>query len=182
MLRFSIPYLITCFLQSCYELADLLIVGRFNGADSVSAVSTGSQMTHLVTVTIVGLTTGITVTISHAIGARRMGKVQRQIGQSIRLFAFVAVIATIALTAGADPLLRLLSTPPEAFSQAHDYVTICFFGTPFIVAYNVISAIFRGFGDSRCISSPSPDCSTWDSTSRSSAAHTCKRQAPRSPR
>lgn len=84
MLRFSIPYLITCFLQSCYELADLLIVGRFNGADSVSAVSTGSQMTHLVTVTIVGLTTGITVTISHAIGARRMGKVQRQIGQSIR--------------------------------------------------------------------------------------------------
>lgn len=149
MLRFSIPYLITCFLQSCYELADLLIVGRFNGADSVSAVSTGSQMTHLVTVTIVGLTTGITVTISHAIGARRMDKVQRQIGQSIRLFAFVAIIATIALTASADPLLRLLSTPLEAFSQAHDYVTICFFGTPFIVAYNVISAIFRGFGDSR---------------------------------
>lgn len=149
MLRFSIPYLITCFLQSCYELADLLIVGRFNGADSVSAVSTGSQMTHLVTVTIVGLTTGITVTISHAIGARRMDKVQRQIGQSIRLFAIVAIIATIALTASADPLLLLLSTPPEAFSQAHDYVTICFFGTPFIVAYNVISAIFRGFGDSR---------------------------------
>lgn len=149
MLRFSIPYLIACFLQSCYELVDLLIVGRFNGADSVSAVSTGSQMTHLVTVTIVGLTTGITVTISHAIGARRMGKVQRQIGQSIRLFAFVAIIATIALTASADPLLHLLSTPPEAFSQAHDYVTICFFGTPFIVAYNVISAIFRGFGDSR---------------------------------
>ena len=83
MLRFSIPYLITCFLQSCYELADLLIVGRFNGADSVSAVSTGSQMTHLVTVTIVGLTTGATVTISHAIGAKRMDKVQRQIGQSI---------------------------------------------------------------------------------------------------
>ena len=149
MLRFSIPYLITCFLQSCYELADLLIVGRFNGADSVSAVSTGSQMTHLVTVTIVGLTTGITVTISHAIGARRMDKVQRQIGQSIRLFAIVAIIATIALTASADPLLLLLSTPPEAFSQAHDYVTICFLGTPFIIAYNVISAIFRGFGDSR---------------------------------
>lgn len=149
MLRFSIPYLITCFLQSCYELADLLIVGRFNGADSVSAVSTGSQMTHLVTVTIVGLTTGITVTISHAIGARRMDKVQRQIGQSIRLFAFVAIIATIALTASVNPLLHLLSIPSEAFSQAHDYVTICFFGTPFIVAYNAISAIFRGFGDSR---------------------------------
>ncbi|MDD6461383.1 MAG: MATE family efflux transporter [Bifidobacteriaceae bacterium] len=149
MLRFSIPYLITCFLQSCYELADLLIVGRFNGADSVSAVSTGSQMTHLVTVTIVGLTTGVTVTISHAIGARRMDKVQRQIGQSIRLFALVAIIATVILIACADPLLRLLSTPPEALSQAHDYVTICFLGIPFIVAYNVISAIFRGFGDSR---------------------------------
>ena len=149
MLRFSIPYLITCFLQSCYELADLLIVGRFNGADSVSAVSTGSQMTHLVTVTIVGLTTGVTVTISHAIGAKRMNKAQRQIGQSIRLFALVAIIATIILAICADPLLRLLSTPPEAFSQAHDYVTICFLGTPFIVAYNVISAIFRGFGDSR---------------------------------
>ena len=149
MLRFSIPYLITCFLQSCYELVDLLIVGRFNGADSVSAVSTGSQMTHLVTVTIVGLTTGVTVTISHAIGAKRMNKAQRQIGQSIRLFALVAIIATIILATCADPLLRLLSTPPEAFSQAHDYVTICFLGTPFIVAYNVISAIFRGFGDSR---------------------------------
>ncbi len=149
MLRFSIPYLITCFLQSCYELVDLLIVGRFNGADSVSAVSTGSQMTHLVTVTIVGLATGVTVTISHAIGAKRMDKVQRQIGQSIRLFTLVAIIATIILATCADPLLRLLATPPEAFSQAHDYVTICFLGTPFIVAYNVISAIFRGFGDSR---------------------------------
>ena len=149
MLRFSIPYLIACFLQSCYELADLLIVGRFNGADSVTAVSTGSQMTHLVTLTIVGLTTGTTVTISHAIGARQPEKVQRQIGQSIRLFATVALAATIILTACTDPLLRLLSTPAEAFSQAHDYVLICFLGIPFIVAYNVISAIFRGFGDSK---------------------------------
>ena len=63
--------------------------------------------------------------------------------------AVVAIIATIILATCADPLLRLLTTPPEAFSQAHDYVTICFLGTPFIVAYNVISAIFRGFGDSR---------------------------------
>lgn len=149
MLRYSIPYLISCFLQSCYELADLLIVGRFNGADAVTAVSTGSQMTHLVTLTIVGLTTGTTVTISHAIGARNPARARRQIGQSIRLFALVALVATVGLAAATDPLLRLLSTPAEAFAQAHSYVLICFCGIPFIVAYNVASAIFRGFGDSR---------------------------------
>ena len=61
MLLFSLPYLLSYFLQTLYGLADLLIAGQFNGADVLSAVSIGSQFMHMLTVTIVGLAMGTTV-------------------------------------------------------------------------------------------------------------------------
>ena len=70
MLRFSLPYLLACFLQTFYGLADLFITGQFNGADAITAVSVGSQVTHMLTVIIVGRAMGATVTISRAVGAR----------------------------------------------------------------------------------------------------------------
>ena len=149
MLRFSLPYLLSCFLQTFYGLADLFITGRYNGADTITAVSVGSQVTHMLTVVIVGLAMGATVTISRAVGARDQRRAEKTIGSTISLFALFAVGTTVLLLLAAEGILSLLSTPAEAFSQARSYLTICFVGIPFITAYNVISSVFRGLGDSK---------------------------------
>lgn len=149
MLRFSLPYLLACFLQTFYGLADLFITGQFNGSDTITAVSVGSQVTHMLTVIIVGLAMGATVTISRAVGANDRRGAEKTMGNTISLFAVFAVGATVILLLSVRGILSLLQTPEEAFSQAQSYLIICFAGVPFITAYNVISSILRGLGDSK---------------------------------
>ena len=149
MLRFCVPYLIASFLQSFYGLADLFITGQFNGAASISAVSIGSQVMHMLTVVLVGLAMGTTVTISRAVGAKDEDGVRYGIGSTISLFAIVAVILTAALLLLTNVIISALSTPAEAVGQTRQYLLICFAGVPFIIAYNVISSIFRGLGDTK---------------------------------
>lgn len=149
MLRFSIPYLISCFLQTFYGLADLYIIGRFNGATTLTAVAVGSQLMHMLTVIIVGLSMGVTVAISRAVGAKDKERAGIIIGNTVLFFACFAVLLTILLVFKTEPILKALSVPPEAFMEASDYVFICFVGIPFITAYNVFCSIFRGLGDTR---------------------------------
>lgn len=149
MILFSLPYLLSYFLQTLYGLADLLIAGRFNGADVISAVSIGSQVMHMVTVMIVGLAMGTTVMIGRFVGAEDEDGIRRAIGNTITLFAMIAALATCALLGLTQPIVQLLSTPPEAVPGALAYLRICFAGIPFIVAYNILSSIFRGMGDGR---------------------------------
>lgn len=149
LIRFSLPYLLSCFLQTFYGMADLFITGQYNGANSISAVSIGSQLMHMLTVILVGLAMGSTVAISHAIGAKRQKDVSQSIGNTVTLFLLVSIVLTMLLELLNGHILRLISTPPEAMSEAQAYLVICFAGIPFITAYNVISSIFRGIGDSK---------------------------------
>lgn len=149
LLLFSVPYLFSCFLQTFYGLADLFITGRFNGAASISAVSIGSQVTHMLTVIVVGLTMGTTVMISRAVGSQDKKLAARAIGSTVNLFTAFAVVSTVVLLFAVDGIISVLSTPAEAVSQTRSYLLICFLGCPFITAYNVISSIFRGLGDSK---------------------------------
>lgn len=149
LIRFAIPYFVACFLQSFYGLADLYIVGQFRGSSAISAVSVGSQVIHMVTVIIVGLVMGTTVFLGKAIGGNDKKALAKGIGNTISLFAFVAVLMTIVFTVLTPMILRAMSIPTEAYAEAKDYLHICFLGIPFITAYNVISGIFRGLGDTR---------------------------------
>ena len=149
LLRFSLPYLLSCFLQTFYGLADLFVIGRFYGAGSITGVSVGSQVMHMLTVVIMGLAMGTTVSISRAAGAGDEKQIRAAIGQTVRIFAVTAVILTAVLTAGTRLVVNILSTPPEAESEAFRYLLICFAGVPFVIAYNVLSAIFRGLGDTK---------------------------------
>lgn len=146
---FSLPYLLSYFLQTLYGMADLFIIGQFNGVDSITAVSVGSQVMHMLTVMIVGLAMGSTVMIGQAIGAGQKKDASNTIGNTISLFMLVAVIATGLLLALVKPIVGAMSTPAEAVSGTVIYLTICFIGIPFITAYNIISSIFRGLGDSK---------------------------------
>lgn len=147
--RFSLPYLLSSFLQTFYGLADLFITGQFNGADTITAVSVGSQITHMLTVVIVGLAMGTTVTIGHGIGAKKEERVAKTVGNTVTLFAAFAVLLTLILILCLDGIVAVVSTPAEAVEQTKEYLLVCFAGVPFITAYNVISSIFRGMGDSK---------------------------------
>lgn len=149
MVMFSLPYLLSYFLQTLYGLADLLIAGQYNGADVISAVSIGSQVMHMLTVMIVGLAMGTTVMIGRFVGAEDARGIRRSIGNTITLFIAVAAAATALLLLLVRPIVSILSTPPEAVAGAMSYLRICFAGIPFIVAYNILSSIFRGMGDSK---------------------------------
>ena len=149
LLRFSGPYLVASFLQTFYGLADMFITGQYNGAGTISAVAVGSQVMHMLTVVIVGLAMGSTVSISHAVGAKDGPRTARSVGNSVTLFAAVAAASTVLLLMGLNLILRLLAVPPEAYEEARRYLFICFAGVPFIIAYNVISSIYRGLGDTK---------------------------------
>ena len=149
LLVFSVPFFISYFLQTVYGLADLFIIGQFNGADVITAVSVGSQVMHMITVFIVGLSMGSTVMISRAVGARAPEKTARAIGNTVTLFMAVSVVFTVVLLLLVNPIVSLMSTPPESVEQTRTYLRICFSGIPFITAYNVLGSVFRGLGDSR---------------------------------
>lgn len=149
LVYFSLPFLFSCFLQVLYGLADLFIIGRFNGTASITAVSIGSQIIHMLTVMIVGLAMGVTVSIGRAFGARNKKETSRAIGNTIVLFAVGAAVLTAFLLMFVRPITALMSTPGEAVDGTIVYLTICFAGIPFITAYNVLGSVFRGLGDSR---------------------------------
>lgn len=146
---FSLPYLLSYFLQTLYGLADLFIVGQFDGVASTTAVSIGSQVMHMLTVMIVGLAMGTTVNIGRAVGARDSQKASKVVGNTTVLFVGVSVVLAVVLLVQVQPIVRVMSTPAEAVEGTARYLTICFIGIPFITAYNVIASIFRGLGDSK---------------------------------
>lgn len=146
---FSLPYLLSYFLQTLYSLADLFIVGQFDGVASTTAVSIGSQVMHMLTVMIVGLAMGTTVNIGRAVGARDSQKASKVVGNTTVLFVGVSVVLAVVLLVLVQPIVRVMSTPAEAVEGTVRYLTICFIGIPFITAYNVIASIFRGLGDSK---------------------------------
>lgn len=149
MLAFAVPYLIACFLQSFYGMADLFITGWFNGAAPVTAVSIGSQVTHFLTIVTIGLVMGCTISISRSLGGKRMKEVSVYIGNTISLFTVFAFLFTTILFLSLDAILSLLATPLEALEDTQHYLRICFAGYPFIIAYNVLAGIFRGLGDTK---------------------------------
>ena len=146
---FSLPYLLSYFLQTLYGLADLFIIGQFEGVASTTAVSIGSQVMHMLTVMIVGLAMGSTVCIGQAVGAGDKKRASAAIGNTVTLFMLLSVVITALLLALVRPIVSVMSTPAEAADGTRAYLTICFIGVPFITAYNIISAIFRGLGDSK---------------------------------
>ncbi|MBQ4307301.1 MAG: MATE family efflux transporter [Lachnospiraceae bacterium] len=149
LIRFSVPYLIACFLQTFYGLADLFITGLFNGAAVITAVAVGSQIMHMVTVVIAGMVMGSTVAIARAAGAGKDREAGAAVASSALVFSVIALLSAALLLILEGALLRCLATPAEAYPDAFRYCRITFAGVPAIVAFNVISGIFRGVGDTR---------------------------------
>ena len=149
LLFFSLPYLLSFFLQTLYGMADLLIIGQFGSVADTTAVSVGSQVMHMLTVMIVGLAMGATVNIGQAVGGKDSRKAALFTGNTVTLFMGLSLVLTFLLLILRSAIVSAVSTPADAAMGTVDYLTICFIGIPFITAYNIISAVFRGMGDSK---------------------------------
>ncbi len=149
LLYFSLPYMLSFFLQTLYGMADLFIIGQFHDTACITAVSIGSQTMHMLTVMIVGLAMGATVTIGRAVGEGNGKKAANIIGNAATVFLLGALILMAALLLFVGPIVSVMSTPDQAVLGTRRYLTICFLGIPFITAYNVLSSVFRGLGDSK---------------------------------
>ena len=147
--RFMLPVLGALILQAAYGAVDLLVVGRFGSTSGLSAVSTGSQVLNLVTFVVTQLAMGVTVLIARYIGEKREKEIGAVLGGAAVVFAILAGCLFVLLVLFARPISVLMQAPQEALALTTSYVRICGCGILFIVAYNVLSAVFRGLGDSR---------------------------------
>lgn len=148
LVTFAIPFLLANILQSLYGAVDLFVVGRYCGAESVAAVSTGTQVTQIITSLCTGLTLGSTILVGNYTGQEDRERVKKSIGTTLVIFAAFAILLTGLMLVFERPILTLLKTPAASFEQTVTYVTICSLGILFICGYNAISAILRGYGDS----------------------------------
>lgn len=149
LVAFMMPVLGALILQAAYGAVDLLVVGRFGSTSGLSAVSTGSQVLNLVTFVVTQFAMGITVLIARYLGEKRPERIGAVIGGGAVVFTMMFVALFIAMVGFARPISVLMQAPAEAVDLTASYVRICGAGIFFIVAYNLLSAIFRGLGDSK---------------------------------
>lgn len=144
-----LPVLGALILQAAYGAVDLLVVGRFGSTAGLSAVSTGSQLMNLVTFMVTQLAIGATVLIARYLGEKKPERIGAVLGGATVVFAILATVLFVLLVFFAHPIAVLMQAPSEALGLTTRYVRICGMGIFFIVAYNMLAAIFRGLGDSK---------------------------------
>lgn len=149
LVLFMLPVLGALVLQAAYGAVDLLVVGHFGSTSGLSAVSTGSQVLNLVTFVVTQFAMGITVLIARYLGEKWPQYIGQVIGGSIVVFALISAVLFVVLVGFARPISVLMQAPEEALGLTSGYVRICGAGIFFIVAYNLLAAIFRGLGDSQ---------------------------------
>lgn len=149
LLRFAWPFMLSNLLQTAYNLADMIIVGQFNGASGLSAVGIGGDLIHFYTFIAMGFCNAGQVMISQYIGLKNREAVSRTVGT---MFGFVLLLsfAVMALGLGFNRVfLGWLHVPPEAEAQCLAYTTCCTAGCFFIYGYTMVSSALRGMGDSK---------------------------------
>lgn len=149
LLQFAVPFLIANVLQALYGGADLFVVGQYDDSASVAAVAIGSQVMQTITGIILGITTGTTVLIAIATGAKDNRQVAFTIGSSVWLFSIIGVLLTLVMVISHNRIAELMHTPVEAMDDTKSYILVCSIGILFIVGYNVVCGILRGLGDSK---------------------------------
>lgn len=147
MIRFAIPVLGSLILQAAYGAVDLLVVGWFGDASSISAVGNGSSFMQMVTFIITSLAMGSTVIIGQHIGEQKPKEAGDTVGTTILLFAVIGIVMTLLLELLTGKIVSLLQVPAESVDKTILYLRICSAGILVIIAYNVISGILRGVGN-----------------------------------
>lgn len=149
LIKFALPLMLSQLLQALYGAVDLIVVGHYGTTADFSAVATASQLMQGITGIIIGLTTGVTVLIGQAVGSGN-GKRAGEISAGMtKLLIVISLVFFAVLTLFAQQALDLLKIPLAAKAAGTVYIRICAAGVVFISAYNAISGLFRGVGNSK---------------------------------
>lgn len=149
ILAFSWPMFVGNLLQALYNTVDSFWVGRYIGPDALGAVSVSFPIIFGLISLIMGLTMATTTMVAQYRGARDHERVRSTVANSLILIVTLGIGSMIVGVTFRGAILNLMRTPPEIFVHASDYLGIIFFGLVPMFAYNVLSSILRGLGDSR---------------------------------
>lgn len=150
LLLFSLPLMASSVLQLLFNAADVVVLGRYASYASLAAVGGTTAIVNLVVNLLIGMAVGVNVVIARYIGE---GDKEREISAAIHTAVAVAIVGGVVLggigCAGADWILRAVSTPEDTIDLARIYLYIYFAGTPAIMLYNYGAAALRAQGDTQ---------------------------------
>jgi putative MATE family efflux protein len=149
LLTFALPIVLTNLIQQLYGVIDVMIIGLYVGPVGTVGVSTGGEMSDLMTPVANAFSLAGQIYIAQLVGAKQEGKIREASGTLITVMMLMSVVCMIGTLVFCNPILGLLNCPDDAFSQAAAYMNITAAGMPFIFGYNAVSGILRGMGESK---------------------------------
>ena len=149
MLMFTLPLMLSSILQLLFNAADIVVVGRFAGDNSLAAVGSTTALINLLTNLFVGLSIGANVTAARNYGGKREDALSRTVHTAVTISIISGVILTVIGVVGTKEMLRLMSTPDKIIDLAADYLRIYFAGITATTIYNFGSALLRAIGDTK---------------------------------
>ena len=149
LLEFSVPLILSSILQLLFNAADVVVVGRFAGDNSLAAVGSTSSLIHLIVNLFIGLSVGTNVVAANYFGQGNKEGVQNTVHTSIVLSLVSGIILTIFGMLFAKPILILMQSPAEVVDLAATYMRIYFAGITTLMVFNFGSALLRAEGDTK---------------------------------
>lgn len=149
ILIFSIPLMLSGVLQLLFNAADIIVVGRFAGSQSLAAVGSTTALINLLINIFIGLSVGANVVVARAYGGRRDKDVSEAVHTAIAVSIVSGVILIVMGFVFSKLMLELMGTPDDVIDKAVLYMRIYFAGMPVVMLYNFGSAILRAVGDTR---------------------------------
>ena len=148
LLTFALPLILSGFLQTAYNMVDMIVVGQYVNKAGLAAVSISTDVLHFLTFIAMGFSNAGQVIISQYVGSGQQDKIKRLIGTLFTFLLGASLIMTFVCFFLTDSILVWMNTSAESYDYAKDYVIVCILGLFFIYGYNLVSAILRGMGDS----------------------------------
>lgn len=145
---YSLPIILGNIFQQLYNMADTAIIGRFVGYEALAGVGAIGGMSFFALGFVLGTTGGFGIKVAQAFGSGDRDAVRRSTGISLTLSTLIAIALTMTTMALTTPLLHAMGVPEDIFPYARTYIMIIFAGLLPTMAYNIISCILRGIGDS----------------------------------
>lgn len=149
IIKFSLPIMASSLLQYNYTLVDNILVGRYVSTDALAAVGGVGSINSFIIGAALGLTSGFTIPVAQAFGAKNQDKINKYSGSSITVSLILGIILVIIAHAISTPLLKLIGTPNEILGLSSAYVNILYFAIPFQMLSNNFTAISRAVGESK---------------------------------
>jgi len=149
LLLYSLPLALTGVLQVCFNAADIIVIGQFAADGALAAVGACSALVPLLVNFFIGLSIGVKIALSHALGAKEDKEASEHVHNAMATALICGILVLILGQTLSGPMLRLMGTPEEIVDAAAMYMRIYFCGSPAFLVYNYGAAIIRTSGDTR---------------------------------